>query len=303
VTQFGEGPNATPLIAGDLLVSLGYSGDLHALDRASGEPRWSHNLIDDFGGKVLEFGYSASPILHDGRVLVLAGGESQGLLAFEPSDGSVAWSGVPSSVSYSTPTVIEVGGHEQIVYFTADEVVGIAPGSGEKLWGWPVVNQYLNNASDVRWNGEDLLWVPSQLDGGTRVLRLTADGDATTVEQVWESGKMSIHHWNALRRDGTLYASIGSNASIMAAIDMASGEFLWRERGFTKVSFVDAGERAILLDEDGLLALAELGPEQIRVVSQVELDTGTAWTPPTLAGTTLFVRDKRRVRALDVSDR
>ncbi|MEB3323548.1 MAG: PQQ-binding-like beta-propeller repeat protein, partial [Synechococcaceae cyanobacterium] len=77
VVQFGEGPNATPLRAGDTVVTLGYTGLLRALAAATGDLRWSHDLLAEFDGEVLDFGTSASPVLWQGRVIVLVGGARQ----------------------------------------------------------------------------------------------------------------------------------------------------------------------------------------------------------------------------------
>lgn len=62
-TQFGSGPNATPLLLPDRLVTLGYGGMLHCLKRSSGEVLWKHDLIADLGGEVLMFGYSSGEYL------------------------------------------------------------------------------------------------------------------------------------------------------------------------------------------------------------------------------------------------
>jgi len=300
MVQFGKGPNATPLIVGDRLVVLGYTGVLSAVDRAGGERIWSHELHDDFGADVLEFGFAASPIVHDGHVIVLVGGSQHGVVAFDPADGSVAWSGPAGSVSYATPIVIDVDGTSQLVYFSADEIVGLDPADGTRLWGHPAVNQYRNNASDPSWGPGNLLWVATQLDGGTRALRLAHDAEGTRVEQVWESGKMSIHHWNTLRLGDHVYASIGSNASILAGIDVRNGEILWRERGFEQVKFVHAGEQTVLLDGEGNLALADLSPEGLNVRSQVRIMESQTWTAPTLVGTRLYLRDNERIMALEL---
>jgi hypothetical protein len=56
----------------------------------------------------------------------------------------------------------------------------------------------------------------------------------------------------------------------------------------------------IILDEDGHLALAALTPEGIKVQSKVELLTSLSWTPPTLAGATLYIRDRKNVLAFDL---
>jgi outer membrane protein assembly factor BamB len=300
VIQFGTGPNATPLLMDDHVITLGYAGALICLDRASGEVVWSHSLLDEFGGEILEFGYSASPISHDGTVVVLVGGERFGALALDPSDGTIAWATSPSSVSYATPIVIDLEGQDQLVYFTADEIVGAEVGSGEKLWSYPVVNQYRNNATGPLWGLDRRLWVATQLDGGTRVLRLERGDGGTSVDESWSSDQLSVHFWNTLRIDDTVYASVGGNGSVLAAVDVTSGEILWRERGFEKVNFLHTFDRTVLLDADGHLALAALSPEGIEIRSQARILEGPSWTAPTLFGTTLFVRDRETIRALDL---
>jgi outer membrane protein assembly factor BamB len=300
VIQFGTGPNATPLLMGDRIITLGYEGALNCLDVENGERLWSHSLLDDLGGDVLEFGYAASPISHGGNVVVLVGGKRYGAVAFDPSDGSIAWSTPPSSVSYATPIIIEVNGQEQLVYFTADEIVGVEVGVGRPLWSFPVVNQYRNNATGPVWGSDGLLWVATQLDGGTRVLRLEHIDDETRVEEVWTSDRMSIHFWNTLRIDDTIYASVGGNGSVLIGVDVTSGEVLWRERGFEKENFVGAGDRALLLDANGHLALARLSPTGIQIDSEARISEGPTWTAPTLMGSTLYVRDKETVSSFDL---
>jgi outer membrane protein assembly factor BamB len=302
MTQFGEGPNATPLVLGDRIVTLGYTGKLHCLDKETGKVLWSHDLMGDFGGEVLPFGYSASPIEHEGAVIVLVGGKKQGVVALSPKDGSTLWSGRPGSVSYATPIVIDVDGQEQLVYFSADEIIGLDPNGGGFLWSFPVVNQYKNNCTPPQWGADGLLWVATQLDGGTRALRLTRDGEKTTVEEIWKTNKMSIHFWNTMLLDGHVYASIGSNASVLAGIELETGEIKWRERGFTQVNFVQAGDTTIMLDADGKLVLARLSPEGVEVLSQAQILDGPTWTAPTLVGTRLYVRDKESIVALDLGE-
>ncbi len=302
VTQFGAGPNATPLVVGDRLITLGYTGILKALAIEGGEPIWEHDLITAFDGEVLDFGYSASPILHDGSVIVLVGGEKHAVLALNPTDGSVVWSSRPGTVSYATPIVIDVDGRTQIVYMSADEVIGIDAADGTFLWSHPCVNQYNNNATDPIWGEDNLLWVATQLDGGTRVLRLTDDGGRTAVEEIWYSERVKIHYWNALRVGDHVYASIGTRGSMkLAAIEIQTGKIVWQQRGFGQANLLQAGDKTILLDGGGQLALLELTPEGMEIRSQAQVVNDVTWTPPTLIGTRLYVRDKTRLRAFDLA--
>jgi len=298
--DFGTGPNASPRIYGEWVFTLSYNGALNAFRRETGEPVWTRHLLDDFGAEILDFGFSASPIVHDDKLIVLVGGERQGAVALDPATGSLIWSGTPSSVSYATPIVIEVDGQEQLVYFSADQIIGLDVTDGTRLWDFPVVNQYRNNSTGPSWGAGNLLWVPTQLDGGTRVLRLTREGARTRVEEVWSSNKMSVHFWNTLRLGEAVFASIGGNGSIVAAIDLTDGEVLWRQRGFEKVNFVHAGDKTILLDANGKLALVRLSLDGVEILSEATIADETTWSAPTLVGTTLYHRDQTSIRAFDL---
>ena len=298
-TEFGSGPNATPLIVGDRVITLGYSGKVHALDLVSGEVLWSFDLIEDHGGEILDFGYSASPMLHDGNVVLLVGGSKQAVLVVDPADGSTVWTSAPGSVSYATPIVIDVDGRTQLVYLSADEVVGLDATQGAPIWRRPCANEFNNNATAPLWGDDGLLWVATQRDGGTRVLRPAIDG----AEEVWFRHEIGAHYWNSLRLGDHAYLSIGGQGSMVAAVEIASGEIAWRQRGFSKANFLHVGEQTILLDARGQLALVELSPEQMRVLAQVEVVDAETWTVPTLLDTRLYLRDQQSIRALELGQR
>lgn len=299
--DFGKGPNASPLLLGDRLVTVGFTSKLNCVSTESGKLFWSHDLIKKFGGKIQEFGYSASPIEYKGNVIVLVGGKKHGVMAFDPKDGSVVWGGDPLDISYASPIVINVDGQDQIVIMSSTEVIGLDASNGKTLWRHPCLNQYKNNAADPLWGDDNLLWVATQTDGGTRVLRLSQRGGKTDIEQVWFEKKIKIFHWNAIRVDDHVYASIGNNTSIMVGVEIKTGKIMWRKRGFHKALCVYAGDgKLIFLDENGKLVLAKVSPKGIEIASQVQLTEKVSWTVPTLVGQTLYVRDNKRIMALDL---
>jgi outer membrane protein assembly factor BamB len=185
VLNFGTGPNSTPLIIGDRLVTHGFTGVLSCVRLADGAMQWQHDLVKDFGGLVLKFGTAASPVAHDGKVVVLVGGEKMGVAAFNPADGKIVWQSEPLEVSYATPVLIDVDGQPQFVVMTAEEAVGIAADGGKVLWRHPCKHKYRNNCTDPLWGPGNLLWVATQQDAGTRVLHLTQSGGKTQVGEVW----------------------------------------------------------------------------------------------------------------------
>lgn len=301
VLQFGQGPNATPLIVDDLLITIGYAGNLHALHRESGELAWKHNLIDDLGGKMQRFGYSVSPVLHKGLVVVAVGG-AKGLVAFAPQDGSIRWQSQPVDISYAVPKVISVGGQDQIVHFAGTEVLGVVPGpDGIVEWRYPFRNSFNNNASEALWDGDSRLFIATQADAGASMLRLTRDGDKTRVEEVWKNPKVTMHFWPAVWTSDRMFASIGGQGAFLATIDPVDGKILSRERGFDRLKWLRAGEHLLALDAEGLLRLVKPSENGLEVLGETQLLEADAWTAPILVGSTLYARDKKTIVAVDLS--
>ena len=86
----------------------------------------------------------------------------------------------------------------------------------------------------------------------------------------------------------------------MTAIDIKTGKVAWQDRTFGKANMVLVGEKVILLDEGGDLALVTLSPQGMQVRWRVPLLQSNAWTVPTLVGTKLYVRDRRTMMAMDL---
>ena len=106
---------------------------------------------------------------------------------------------------------------------------------------------------------------------------------------------------NALRLGDHLYASHGDfGPAVTTAVNVKTGEVVWQERGFGRSSFVFADGKAIVMDEDGDLALVRLGPEGMKTLAQARIFDTVSWTAPTLVGTTLFARDREKIVALNL---
>lgn len=325
--SFGPGPHATPLIVGDRIYSVGVTDVMHCLSTRDGKPLWSHDLHKEFGATIMGRGYSCSPLAWKDTVIVSAGGKDLGLIAFKQSDGAVAWKsepfgrtapaatqpkaeaqdasadiGEPFDNSHASPILITLDGREQLVMFTTKELMGIDPADGRTLWAHPHTTQFGANIATPVWCGDDLIFCSCAYSpGGSRLVRLKTRDGKVTPEEVWYSRNMRIHHGNAVRLGDRIYGSSGDfGPAFFTTIDLATGKPVSRERGMKKATCVAADGKLILLDEDGVLALAEPTAEGVRIVSRVDLLDNRAWTAPTLVGTRLYIRDRKTLMALDV---
>lgn len=305
VHQFGDGPRSTPLIAGNRLYTIGVAGKMHCLDKDKGEIVWSKDLWgEEFGGSVLNHGYSSSPIAHGSLIYVLVGGDKGSIVALNQKDGSVAWRKHSFGNSYSTPRILEVDGREELVTFMKGELVGLDPKTGDLRWSFAHENQWGQNISmPVMADGNHLFL--SSPEAGARGLKLTRKEDGTVaVEELWSTRKIQFYHVSSVRSGDYVYGSTGTMApAFMAAVNIRTGEIAWRERGFAKANCVLADGQLIILDEDGNLALATATPESLAVHSKVQLLDKVAWTVPTVVGHTLYVRDQKNIAAFDLGAR
>ena len=297
----GPGPRSMPLVVGSQVYTVGASGKLHCLNKQTGKLVWAHDLVREFNGTVRVRGYSCNPIAYKGTVILMVGGVGHAIMAFNQKDGTVAWKKQDLDNSYSSPLLIKVDGQDQLVAFMYGQIIGVDPNNGDLLWSSPHPNENGVNVSLPVWGDDNLLFCSSGYDGGSRVLKLTRNGNQTVVEQIWASKLMRIHFGNAIRIGGYLYASSGDfGPAPFTAIDIRTGQVMWRNRELARATAVLADGRFILLDEDGHLALATPTPEGLKIASRIELLTSNAWTVPTLAGTTLYLRDRKNVMALDL---
>jgi outer membrane protein assembly factor BamB len=300
--SYGDGPHATPLIVGQSLYAVGATAKLFCLDRATGKPRWSHELWRGFTGGT-HTGYSSSPLAYKNTLIMQADGAGRSLMAFDLNSGRVVWQALNFRISNSSPIIINVDGQDQLVVFTHGEILGADPNDGALLWSRRIAAQWEFHftISTPVWGQGNLLFASAAYGVGGRVLHLSRSGGQTVVKELWQSERTRVHKENAIRLGDVIYASTGHlGPAFFTAIDVKTGKVLWQDRRFSHANFVYADGKFIILDEDGALGLATPTSRGLTVHSQVEILTSRSWTAPTLVGRTLYLRDRKNIMALQL---
>jgi outer membrane protein assembly factor BamB len=301
----GPGPYAMPQVIGDRLVTASGIGQIYSLDKKTGRPVWSHDLYKEFGGYRLEFGYSCHALPYKNSLILLAGGPDAAALALRQSDGAVIWKSLMFENAHSSPVLIDVDGQPQVVALIASEVIGFSPDTGALLWrhNHPTGNGLA--ISTPVWAPGNLLFISSAYNGGSRVLELRQSEGKTTVKELWHNRKLQSHLSTVIRHGDHLYFTSGGagGPAFMTCVNIRSGQVAWQERGFAVAQLVKTGEKLILLDEDGTLALIEAAPAGLKALAKESILQRASWTPPTLSGSTLYLRDRKSLMALDLAAR
>jgi outer membrane protein assembly factor BamB len=299
--RLGPVPRAAPLIAGERLITTSAGGMMTGLDRQTGRTLWSVNLVAPGSEDVRACGYSSSPLSFGDLVITTAGGRGRAVVAVDAATGKIAWQSQDFQNGYSSPLLVDLDGQPEVVVFTYGEVSGLNPATGALEWTVAHPSDQGVNVATPIWGSDHLLFVSSAYNGGSRVLRLTRRDGKVNVEEIWANRRVRIHFGNAVRLGNRIYASNGDfGAAPFAAIDVATGDLAWRDRSVSRSTLVGVGNRLLILDEDGNLALATPGDSGLIIHAKASVLGARSWTVPTLSGTTLYLRDATQIVALDL---
>lgn len=303
LSEYGVGPHSTPLITGDRLITIGATAKLHCLDRKTGSMLWAHDLLKEFKPDLLDggYGYGSSPLLYNDTVILPLGGKGQSLVAFKLADGAVAWKNQDFDLTYSSLILIDRGSGKDLVAFTGKEVAGFDPASGELRWKHAHPTQFGANISTPVWDGGHRLFISSAYGMGSRCIDLPDAAGDVTPKELWYNKKMKIHFGNGVMDGDQIIGSSGDMGNaILSAIDLQTGKFRWRQKGIGKANCLLAGDKLIVLDEEGTLILGRSGKDRFEQLAKAKVAKRNAWTVPTLIGKTLYLRDRKTIQALDL---
>jgi hypothetical protein len=301
--EMGNGPYATPLIAGDRVVTAGVSGKLQSIDRKTGRPLWTQELWTAHKGTRMPYGYASSPIAFRDLIIVPAGGKGKALMAFRQTDGGVVWARHDTPNAYSSPLLINVDGLEQLVIVMDGAVFAVNPHNGDMQWRVSFSADYGISVATPLYGPDNLLFVSAEYGAGAKMIELKRTGLKTTATELWTSPRIRLHHGNAMRIGDSIYLTSGGKGgpAILTAVEARTGKIHWQERSIAKATFVWADGKLITLDQNGTLMLAHPSPQGFKVAAKAELLTSLSWTPPVLVGTRLYLRDRKSLMAVELS--
>ena len=299
--------NCTPATDGKVVIAFFGSEGLYCLD-FEGELVWKQDFgklhSGPYDAPELEWGFSSSPIIHDGLVIVQCDCLNTSFVAILDlktgkeirridRKGEVA--------TWATPLVVTTDDRKQIVCNGYRQMAGYDLTTGTQLW-------HLSGGGDVP--------VPAPLfaDGliyltnghgrsPTYAIQPTASGDLTPVESqsnpagiAWWQPKEGSYMPTPLVKGGLLYTC--NDNGRLAVRNAATGEMVYRERVGTanhtfSASAVAAGGHVYFFSEQGEVTVIEEGTtfKTVAINDAKEIVMAT----PALSGDRLLIRTVRNL--------
>jgi len=289
---------STPVTDGQSVYAyFGVSG-LVAFDM-DGTLKWQQNTGTNTAG----FGSASSPVLHGDLVIVNASIESSTLFAFHRETGREVWKLAPVNRAWSSPCIAETAtGEHELVVSHKDEILGLDPLTGRKLWWCQGILDYTVPVP-VFDNG--IVYCLGGRSNQSMAVRLGGRGDVTESHKLWES-RIGANVTSPVYFDGHLYWA--SDKAIQVCLDARTGAEVYRERLPTRsriyASIVRAGSRLYVTTRDLGILVLEARPEfKVLARNQFELDQSLLNASPAVRGNHLLVRTDRFLYCIGTADR
>ncbi|MBX7104132.1 MAG: PQQ-like beta-propeller repeat protein [Gemmataceae bacterium] len=308
-----EGPRCSPAFHDGKLYALGIQGDLACFEAATGKKVWSLNYKTRFAGRMMStWGFSESPYIDDGKLIITPGGPEAAIAAVKLTDGSTVWTAKApegGGAGYSSIVEGQVGKTKYYATWLKSRFVGVAADSGKLLFEYPGVANTTANIPTAIVRDDHVFVTTGYSDGGAALLKLTAKPDGSIdATPVWKraSRELQNHHGGAVLLDGHLYFGHGHNQGNPVCVEFLTGKPKWgptRGPGTGSAAVLAADGRLYFRYQNGLMALFDATPRELRVISTFTLPDQSgkpSWPHPVISAGRLLIRDQDTLLCYDV---
>jgi len=284
----GPGPRATPTFDSSKIYSLGATGQLNCLDAATGRSLWEDppNVLEATSGLNLEWAMSGSPLVVDGRVIVIPGGARGGVAAFDAETGELSWAVGNRPASYAAPRLFEINGRQMLLCFGGDGLTGYKIEDGQELWHVPWTNGPKVNAALPAVVSPGRLFISSGYSTGCALLEFA--GEATSPSLAWKSRGMNCKFNDPVVHGGYVY---GLDEGILVCLDLETGRRKWKRGRYGYGQLLLVGDLIVVQAERGQVVLVEATAERFRELGKFTALRSKTWNHPVLVGNRLLVRN------------
>jgi outer membrane protein assembly factor BamB len=321
--DYALGPRASVTVVDGRAFSLGTMGHARALDAIDGRVLWARDLAGDFNASINVWGVTSAPLVVGDLAIFQIGGQPDAcLVALDVKTGAERWRALDGKASYSPPRLVQIGGRDVVLAWTAHWVASLEPATGRVHWKVPYKpkNMILNVPDPVLDETGRKLFLSAFYDGAF-LFGLKPDG--TTPELLWRRTGVSERKTDALHsiimtplvRDGHAYG-IDSYGE-MRCLNLETGDRVWEDTSllangrWATAHFVQHGERTWITTEKGEIVIARLTPRGFErlsnarfIVAETKLrgrEHPIAWSHPAYAHRSLFARNDSQLVCISLA--
>lgn len=282
------------------MILAGAFGHVQAVELATGKTKWELNLREAFGLEApLKWGFCASPLIVDGKLILNPGGPQASLVAVDPLTGKVLWKTPGTPPSFGSMLAGTFGGKLQIVGYDDETLGGWDVATGKRLWTLKLARSSPFNVPTPVVVGERLLICHENL--GTALFDFDTEGKI--VEKPAATFK-------PLAPDSHTPVAVGGRVfgvwNALFCLDAKDGlKALWESDAdpYAKYcSIVASDDRLLVTTAAGELILVDAKADKYQELGKLPIlkgETGCL-AHPALVGKRLYLRGNATLYAVDL---
>ena len=300
----------SPVTDGKNVYAMTGVGVFKAFD-FDGKELWARDLQKEYGKFGLNWGYASSPLLWEDSlyVQVLHGMKTDDpsyVMRIHKSTGKNVWriirptdAVLESPDSYTTPALLQYGGHTEIVITGGDAVTGHDPATGAELWRGKGFNRqkdpnYRIIASPVVFDG--VIYAPTRVKP-LIAFRAGGRGDISESHKLFEF--VNGPDVPTPVTDGKYFYSV-NDRGIIWCLDAKTGKEIWGGQRIKPAIYssspVLADGKIYISNEDGLTTVIKAGPK-FEVLAENDLNDYTLSSPAISEGR-IYLRTAQHLYAI-----
>lgn len=300
------GPRSTPAFDRGRIYFAAPDGAIGCLDAETGTAVWTVNPTKQFRGRGTDFGYSCSPLVVEGMLIVPVGGEGASVVALDGRDGSVVWRAGDSPASYASPLVIERHGHKLVIALLENSLAAFALQTGKLLWEIDLSEGYDEHSAAPLYR-EPFLMIAGPFRSGAKCYRLDEDPEQPP-SRAWELLKFSNDIASSVLHEDRVYGfDLRDQQSRInrpsrgeyRCLDFLTGKILWSSEQPGHANTIVADGKLVLFNDRGEVLLARAGTDDYQELARAQVfQDEICWSPPALSRGRLYLRTQSRAVCL-----
>ncbi len=301
-----------PTVSGNYVVTIGPKCHVMCCDATTGRMLWKIDMVQQWGTTVPQWYAGQCPLVQGNQVILAPGGQAL-MAAVDIATGKTIWE-TPNprgwKMTHASIIPATIGGKKLYIWPASLGVVGVST-TGKLLWestDWKVSTATVPSAVPI---GDGRIFLCGGYNAGAIMFRLRAQGEGFTSEVLYRL-KSSVfgsdQHTPILYR-GYLYGVLPGGIPLEKQLACLSldGQVQWTSgptHRFGLGPYIMAGGLMYLINDQGLMTLAQVSPEGFKALATAKVLAGPdAWGPIAMAGTRLVCRDLTTMVCLDVGGR
>lgn len=331
-----EGTRGTPTVTDDAIYLVTGYGTLACIDPESKEIRWKHQLLEEFGLELHQFGIAQSPSIYKNMVLVAPNAPDCGVATYDKQTGTLIWKSEGLGYhSYICPRVENVCGVDMVIAVGSSEkaerpsrrkkkddepkaekkelapghVVGLSPKDGTILWDYTNWRCHMAIPHPVALS-EDRFFITSGYEAGSALIQIRKNADGFEINEIYKTDEVGAQLHQPIRVGDDLFIGSTSNSRKDGLASFSiDGKLAWRTKDlddaprFERSPFILADGKLVALDaKTGTLYLLKADPAAYTELASAKLlkDNEMSWAPLALSDGKLLLRDWNVLKCVDL---